>query len=393
MADTHAPFAADIEPPDGDAELRSRPDAVIILETLLRLLFPEPPALDCVTVDDILRRYPLTGLGAPALRAIEQSQRIVRARGEYDQSGLCEFHIGLIYLNWDDPRAAAAQFALARQAWGLAGDASAVGLAHFAQGLALYHGYHNEAAMLQFSRAERVLNRPVIGPEGERHSLLSERMRPFLQVAQEELRRDMWSEDRPAVRQYLTVPPLRGVEREDNVIYGPPPRDRTASRAEASRAFRRAARPADPSARVPRPISNLPSEMDEVAGGPGGLVVDERYGWYQVVENKADFLPQAAAGAWVYGLPEAESPAAGREYVVAGSWQAQLGSIVLQPAGHTTATTYCYLGYRDTTTAGSQLFLDGDGRPTPAGAAVVLAVVAGIWHQLSGRPPVPIPGA
>jgi len=177
------------------------------------------------------------------------------------------------------------------------------------------------------------------------------------------------------------------------VIYGQPPRDRPASRAEASRAFQRVARPVDRPARVPRPISNLPGGLDETPGEPGGLVVAERYGWYQVVENKADFLPQAAAGAWVYGLPEPESPAPGREYVVAGSWQAQQGSIVLQPAGHTTATTYCYLGYRDTTDAGSQLFLDGDGRPTSSDAAVVLAVVAGIWHQLSGRPPIPIPGA
>ena len=121
------------------------------------LLFPNPPSLDCITIDDVQRRYRLTGLGAPALAAIEQSQRLVRARGDYSQTGLCEFHIGLIYFHWDDPRAAANQFALARQPWTLADDHSAACLTHFAQGLALYHAFHNEPAMLQFGRAERLL--------------------------------------------------------------------------------------------------------------------------------------------------------------------------------------------------------------------------------------------
>ena len=42
------------------------PDTVRLLEGLLRLLFPEPHPLDVITIDDVVRRYPLTGLGAPA---------------------------------------------------------------------------------------------------------------------------------------------------------------------------------------------------------------------------------------------------------------------------------------------------------------------------------------
>jgi hypothetical protein len=175
---------------------RQRPRAVSDLELLLGLLFPDPPSLDCVTVDDILRRYRFTGLGAPALTAIEQSQRIVRASGDYHQLGVCEFHIGLIYFTWADHRAAANQFLLARQSWTLAGDASAKCLAHFAQGLALAEAQHHEPAMLQYGRAERLLNQqPRSGPAATRHGGLDERMRPLLLVAQEGLRVKLWPND------------------------------------------------------------------------------------------------------------------------------------------------------------------------------------------------------
>ena len=58
-----------------DPELRYTPSgkavtnlrvAVNDLEVLLSVLFPDPPALDCITIDDILRRYRLTGSRAAA---------------------------------------------------------------------------------------------------------------------------------------------------------------------------------------------------------------------------------------------------------------------------------------------------------------------------------------
>lgn len=43
---------------------------VELLTRLQQLLYPQPRSLDIVTVEDIRRRYPLSGLGLPAMRAI-----------------------------------------------------------------------------------------------------------------------------------------------------------------------------------------------------------------------------------------------------------------------------------------------------------------------------------
>ncbi len=87
MAERPASSPGDFRSSASQTDARPRVEAILSLERLLDILFPGPPSLDCVTIDDIERRYPLTGLGAPALRAIEQSQRIVRARGEFSQAG------------------------------------------------------------------------------------------------------------------------------------------------------------------------------------------------------------------------------------------------------------------------------------------------------------------
>ncbi|HEY1410436.1 MAG TPA: hypothetical protein VF434_15960, partial [Promineifilum sp.] len=67
-----------ILPPSDPNQLRPVREAVSVLGRLLKVLFPEQPSLDVITVENVIERYPLTGLGAPALAAIEQSQRIVR---------------------------------------------------------------------------------------------------------------------------------------------------------------------------------------------------------------------------------------------------------------------------------------------------------------------------
>lgn len=401
MVDRSSTSTADARSPGIDPDLRPRLESVIVLEGLLKTLFPEPPSLDCITVDDVLRRYRLTGLGAPALQAIEQSQRIVRSRGEYSQSGLCEFHIGLIYLNWDDPRAAANQFTLARQAWSLASDPPAICLAHFAQGLALYHAFHNEPAMLQFGRAERLLNKPPIGPNAARQVALMERMQPLLLVAQEELRRDMWPADRaPEGRdeaRYLTVPPLRPAaadgaaesgrngEPEAGALYIAPS-VRPLPPSDARLAFQRQARPPERSGRVPLPISNLPGGLGDLPRGPvpGHIAVDDRFGWYVIAENRSHFLP-AGAGTWLLADRDVdELERSEREYVIVGSRQVGLGSIVVQPVTHSSTVPYCYLGYRGPAADGvSTLFLE-DNNPINAGDLLLLAVVEGFWTGAEG---------
>jgi hypothetical protein len=363
--------------PEQNSSVRQSVD---ILNRLLTLLYPDSNSLDIITVEDVVRRYPLTGLGAPALSAIEQSQRILRGRGEYDQIGLGEFHIGLVYLYWNDTRAAAGQFALARQPWSLASDSTAICLAHYAQGLALYHAYHNESAMMQFSRAERLLNKTPPGSQAERFNQLAVAMRPLLTISQETLRRSMWPEEHvpdAAKSGYLTVPPHVA----------------QAGKKHAGRSLDTPA-PAADQPPVPRPISNLPGGEAGLLRGPvpGHIVLDDRYGWYIVAEKSGDFLPHVAVGTWVLGERDPDEHAVtGREYVIVGSRQASLGRILVQPVSHSSAVPYCYLGYREPNPAGelpageSGLFLDEAELTVTGGEIVVVAVVEGFWFGINGQ--------
>ncbi|MCA9932970.1 MAG: hypothetical protein KC415_03560 [Anaerolineales bacterium] len=138
--------------------------AVDILTRLLEMLYPNQANLDIVTVADIQRRYPLTGLGAPAMRAIEQAQRIVRATNAYQLIGLCEYHIGLIYLHFGDSRGASQQFAAARRQWSFVNATAAVCLSLFAEGRAQELALHHESAMTCYSKAEQRLPRIRFDP-------------------------------------------------------------------------------------------------------------------------------------------------------------------------------------------------------------------------------------
>lgn len=360
-------------------------EAVAVLDRLHKILFPDPLSLDIITVENIVQRYPLTGLGAPALAAIDQSQRIVRARGDYEQGGLVEFHIGLIYLHWDDCRAAANQFALARQPWSLAGDTPAMCLAHYAQGLGLYHSYHNEAAMLQFGRAERLLNRALTGTQGERLAALGKEMRPVLQIAQETLRESLWPKEQQSAEVlqagYLSVPPNMSPETT--------PAAQAATEPDPRQALRRRAERPEWARRVPLPISNLPDGISDTPRGPlpGHITTDERFGWYQIADKKSEFLPNVTSGMWLLADREVdERGPVGREYVVVGSVRDELGSIAVRPIAHVSAMPYCYLGYRVTDEAvpeQSRIFLDENERPSALDEVLVLAVVEGFWYGLN----------
>ena len=302
------------------------------------------------------------------MAAIDQSQRIVRARGDYGQAGLVEFHIGLIYLHWDDCRAAANQFALARQPWSLAGDTPAMCLAHYAQGLGLYHSYHNEAAMLQFGRAERLLNRPIIGAQGERLVALGKEMRPVLQIAQETLRESLWPKEQQSAETlqagYLSVPPSMASETTPAGSMEAAPSSRQAPR-------RKTGRP-EWTKRVPMPISNLPDGISDAPRGPlpGHITTDERFGWYQIAEKKSEFLPAVASGMWLLADREVDDqPPAARAYVVVGSPRADLGSIAVRPISHSSTMPYCYLGQQladGDAPGGLRLVLDESGRSPAA---------------------------
>lgn len=363
-------------------------EAVAVLERLLKILYPEEPSLDILTVRNIRERYPLTELGAPALAAIEQSRRIVRARADYEQVGLSEFHVGLIYLYWDDSRAAANQFALARQPWSLINDTAAICLAHYAEGLGLFHSYHNEAAMLQYGRAERLLERIASAARVERLAALEKEMRPLLTIAQATLRESLWpAEQRPAEALqagYLTVPPATAGAGEPAAGPQPPA---TAPAATAPPATTRPewARRVMPASKLSGSLSDAPA-----APVPGHVAIDDRFTWYRIVEKRDNFLPNIAPGMWLLADREVdERLAGGGEYVVVGSARPGLGSITVQPVTLSSAVPHCYLGYRQAAEgeAGAAKFvLDASGRAA-AENALVLAVVEGFWYGLNGHAP------
>lgn len=357
-------------------------EAVAVLERLLKLLYPEEPSLDIITVRNIRERYPLTGLGAPALAAIEQSRRIVRARADYEQAGLSEFHVGLIYLYWNDSRAAANQFALARQPWSLLNDAAAMCLAHYAQGLGLFHSYHNEAAMLQYGRAEHLLERVTSAARAERLATLEKDMRPLLTIAQATLRESLWPAEQQPVEAlqagYLTVPPAvaqaghaAAADASPSAVASPP-----ATRPEwAKRAM--------PTSKLSDTLGDAPP-----APVPGHVAIDDRFTWYRVVEKKDDFLPDVAPGTWLLADREVDERLAdGGAYVVVGGSRPNMGSIIVQAATLSSAMPYCYLGHRQTVegeAGGATFVLDASGQPATEGA-LVLAVVEGFWYGPNGR--------
>lgn len=129
------------------------------LDALLQKLFPIQENLDIITLRDILQRYRLTGLSGPALAAMAQSQRLIRSTGDYTQMGLCEFHIGLIHLHWNNCPLAADHFARARQQWSFRNETAAQCLATYAQAHALQHAEDYEQARLLYSRTIRCLRR------------------------------------------------------------------------------------------------------------------------------------------------------------------------------------------------------------------------------------------
>lgn len=148
MMDPLNPSAFDIDNPTHEA--------VVQLDELSFSLFPDPSP-NILTLYDFRKRYPLTGLGEPATRAIEQSQRINQTIGDFSRRGLCEFQIGLIYLYWGKYRGAAQQFQLAQRQWAFLKNQASNSLAHFAEGVAHRLAHQYEMASVCFGRVEHYL--------------------------------------------------------------------------------------------------------------------------------------------------------------------------------------------------------------------------------------------
>ncbi|MCB9419688.1 MAG: hypothetical protein H6667_07780 [Ardenticatenaceae bacterium] len=185
-----------------------RPSSVTLLSDLLASLYPEPGP-DILTLDDFKRRYRLTGLGPLAVGAIQQAQRINRDSGRFNEIGLCEFHIGLIYLDWNDYQGAVQQFREARLQWSFIDKTAAICLTHLAEGLAQHHRFAYEAALSQYGKAENCQKRIKFEPSSDNRDGFLAQLNQTLQTAQKAARELLW-EPTPS----LTVGESAKVEEE-----------------------------------------------------------------------------------------------------------------------------------------------------------------------------------
>ncbi len=227
-------------------------EIVELISSLLKLLYPFPdhvegsnnteesePATDMGTLNpDILTladfkfRYQFTGLGSRAIMAIERTQRIIRASKNFEEIGLCEFHIGLIYLDQNDCQGAVQQFQNARIQWSYIDQTAAICLAHFAEGLAQTQRQAYEMALNQFQKVAACQKRLAFEPYSENLHKFGRLLEEELKKAQDAARESLWaltppvsaSEDEDE-EDTAVPPPTAGDEeaQEDETAMPPPP--------------------------------------------------------------------------------------------------------------------------------------------------------------------------
>ncbi len=284
--------------------------AVELLTSLQKLLYGKQQHLDIITVADIERRYPLTGLGVLAMRAIEQSQRIIRATNNYDLIGLCAFNVGLIYLSAQDSRGASQQFAEARHQWSFVNATAAVCLALFAEGMAQELALHHETAMTLYGKAEQRLPRIRFDQPDEALRCFTSTLARELHQARESLRallQQHWQEQGTAVPAASSPP--------DSVPPAPP------------------APSASPAQQMIAPVPQYASP----------LPVGDTYRWFRVARQRAGFLLRLRSGMFVQ-VNTAVSPAAASMLVAVGTGEEVPAHLCLHPYAHSTPFAYLYLG-------------------------------------------------
>ena len=337
------------------------------LADLLELIYPASHErnLDLITLEDIRARYRLTELGAPAMNAIAQARRIIRHSGGYHEIGLCEFHIGLIYLHWGDARGAAQQFAEARQQWSFVNRMDGACLATFAQGRVRAHALEYEAAINLYHQAQREIGRLRWRTPAANLDQFRERLQALLDAAQEALREAMRPPD----------------------IESQPQPDRPPAPDEADEAPPQGARTAAPRPGVPA-IAEPTTEYRFNCPLPGHTKPSDRYVWYQVVERlEKRFLSEIHKYTWLLVDTSRRTGDNDEERLIVVA--SDKGSIVLRPFdGENSARQRIHLAEYDLTGAFSHnseannITLGSDIHQIPVNLNDILGVVIGMWIDL-----------
>ncbi len=240
-------------------ELKDMRTAADTLENLLNLLAIDVANSELLTWQMVKERYPYTGLGELALIDIEDQKRIVHTSGQHEHIGLWEFHIGLIYLHWGEPRQALPYFATAQRYWMLVNNTAAAYLASFAQGYTQQFDRLYAAAMANFLRIQ--------------HSL-DQKQRPFFRKVSKTFTTEM----KTAVAKATTD--LRRLSSQLSYI-------RPGNIEEIFTASVQPTQEANQKGKEGSPI-------------PGHLIMDEQLIWYRIDRSHTDdFLPDIEADDWV----------------------------------------------------------------------------------------------
>ena len=246
--------------------------SVTLLSDLLACLYPDPGP-DILTLGDFKLRYRLTGLGALAVGAIQQAQRINRDTGRFNEIGLCEFHIGLIYLDWADYQGAVQQFREARLQWSFTDKTAAICLARLAEGLAQQHRYAYEEALSQYGKAENCQKRIMFEPSSSNRDGFLVQLYAALQAAQQAARAALW-EPIPS----LPIGEVVEEEDEETAVFDTPDsdflKDQTFPRMQG----------------VPPPIIPGKSSFQSKSPVPNHPNIGRQLSWYQVRIKRLDPL-------------------------------------------------------------------------------------------------------
>jgi hypothetical protein len=246
---------------DNNTQIRT---AVNRLTELLEWLHPDPSP-DVFTVRDYRNRYPFTRLGALATEDIDRYQRINRAMGDHVQIGLCEYHIGLIFLHEAAFHGAVQQFELARQQWSFVNQPAAVSLTHLARTVALQQADHYEAALVSVGRVASWLERARFAKPVPEEDRFREKVLAYVAELQTALRQQMDQRVETAFANSETVP-------DDAAI---------------------------PQSGASMPIINM-GQSDPLIPVPGHRHTNQRYEWYLVeIRPSSGLLPEINPGDWL----------------------------------------------------------------------------------------------
>lgn len=268
----------------------------------------EVNVVDFITLDEIKRLYRLTGLGEPANQAIEQAQRIARAGGDYERIGLCEFHVGLIYLHYGRIQGAAHCFAAAGRQWSFINATASVCLAYFAEGKAQEFSYRYEAALICYNKASQWLDRIQYEPDSRRWRQWVEKLRTEIGGALRKVRRLL--RKYPSDQKEETEGEVNGVRE-----------DRSGSAALA------------PSAETGERSGQIVIPPPAPCPLPGHQKMAEDHHWYQVTERTGAFLDFLPQGSWL--LVRVSSPHYDKgDLVIVGGEETLTGSITVHSSSH-----------------------------------------------------------